>query len=401
MIDMLAELNEQQREAAAIPGGPTLVIAGPGTGKTKTLVAHAAYLIGKRQVDPTQILILAFTKKNAQELQTRMQKEDRGHPKVSTFHALCFELIGRAVHIATDTERLQIIANLPKPAAYRGLSPRELALHFSKAKNSISESPIALRRLRHAYDKALEASGLIDFDDLLVHAYDLLSADTTVRSKTPFSHVLIDEFQDTNYLQYELVKLLCRGSNLFAIGDPDQSIYGFRGASGGIFDQFRSDFPKTKTITLTVNYRSCPEIVAVGNATFPKATALRANKTAPGRVHGIQVYNEYSEADWVLNQIQGAIGGSDMLRATDQDEAGGQRTLQDFAILYRNRSATTVLHKRIAESGLPYQIVGEGSPYEQPQVQAVIRILRSISNGQASGQLSGVSRQEEVISGLL
>lgn len=381
MMELLQELNKEQRDAATITSGPVLVIAGPGTGKTKTLVAHSTYLVEQCQVDPGQILVLAFTKKTAEEIQTRIRSAHARGVLVSTFHALCYEILGSNIHMATDAERLQIIAHLPKAAAYKRLSSRELALLISRAKSTISASPAPLQQLVDAYDSAMREQGLLDFDDLLLRVYELLQQDNKTCATRQYSHILVDEFQDTNRLQYELLRLLCASDNLFVIGDPKQSIYGFRGASGGIFDQFLSDFPATNVAVLTVNYRSCPQIVAVGNATFVDSAGLRANKTAPGQVRTVQVYNEYSEANWVLGAIRQAIGGSDMLNGVSDDDAYDHLTLKDFAILYRNRSAAIALQKRIAESGLPYQVVGEGSPYEQPPIQAILSILRSVSNG--------------------
>lgn len=391
-MEMRSELNERQRQAAETAQGPVLVVAGPGTGKTKTLVAHVVYLIQQLQGSPDRLLVLAFTKKTAEEIQERLRGLIADAPRVLTFHALCYELLG-TVRIATTVEQLQVIKELTRPAAYGSLSLREVALLISRFKN-MAEGTDVLKRLVQTYDEAMRAQELLDFDDLLVRMVALLERDEPIRLRLQarFDHILVDEFQDTNQLQYRLLRLLNRTDNVFVIGDPNQSIYGFRGASGGIFDQFYTDFPTSTVVTLTTNYRSRPEIVVVGNAVFADAPQLRPYTQRKGLARVVQVYNEYSEADWVLGEIQRAIGGSDMLSGVSNDDASDHRTFKDFAILYRNRSVARVLQRRIVDSGLPYQVVGEGSPYEQAHVQTMIALLRSVLLGHVVPGLSDKQR---------
>jgi DNA helicase II / ATP-dependent DNA helicase PcrA len=395
----LDELNQEQRRAVEAGEGPVLIVAGPGTGKTKTLAARIAYLIDHGKVPPERILALTFTKKAAEEMRERVVKmlatgTTHAVPHISTFHALCHELLGNDLHFATDSERLQVIKQLMRPLQYKKVSPRELGLLISRAKNMAEDEP-ELGAVVQDYNDGLQELGLIDFDDLLVRTRDLLQEDADKRTalQERFSYILIDEFQDTNRLQYELLQLLRGTENMFVIGDPLQSIYGFRGANGGIFDQFKTDFPQALAIVLTINYRSVPEVVGLSNAIFTAAPNLQPHTIQPGRVRAVRVLNEYSEANWVLSEIQRAIGGGDMLRAVSDDDPSIHRTLKDFAILYRNRSAAITMQKCIVDSGLPYQVVGDGSPYERPQIQAVIALLRSALTGEPA-QMEGFSANQ-------
>ena len=396
------QLNDNQARAAHAGDGPLLIVAGPGTGKTKTLSARIAYLVREGRARSEQILALTFTKKAAEEMRERVRMLLRAQgsapqtlPYISTFHALCHELLGGELTFASDAQRTALIKQLDKPASFKRLSPRELGLLISRAKNK-AEDDVELLKLVARYDMALNELGLVDFDDLLLRAHQLLAEDDVARAKTQarFTHILVDEFQDTNRLQYDLLQLLRGTDNLFVIGDPLQSIYGFRGASGGIFEQFRSDFPAAAAIELETNYRSAPEVVRLSNALFPAAPNLRAYAERPGQVRAVRGLNEYSEAAWVVAEIQKAIGGGDMLRAVSDDDAGLHRTLKDFAILYRSRSAAVAVQKAVADSGLPYQVVGEGSPYDQPRVQALIALLRG-AVGHEPPPLEGFSPSQQ------
>jgi superfamily I DNA/RNA helicase len=410
MAEWETSLNEQQRQAATAVDGPVLIVAGPGTGKTKTLTARIAHLVASKRAEPGQILALTFTKKAAEEMRARVggllrgpassdfpqrarklrapgvppDESPLGEPKICTFHALCQELLDSETPFATDVERLQIIKGLSRPASLKGLSARELGLAISRAKNQVDADDPDVAKVVRSYNKALEARGLRDFDDLLCDAYELLKTDEAKRAEVrkSYAYVLVDEFQDTNKLQYELLKLMLGNDNLFVIGDPNQSIYGFRGASGTIFDEFRQDFPKHVAVTLTTNYRSVPQVVQLANAIFIDDENLEAHTEAPGSARAVEVLNEYGEAEWVLGEIQRAIGGGDLLKAVSDDLRSQHRRLSDFAVLYRSRPAAATFQKMLAESGLPYQVVGDGSPYDQPHIQAILALLRSAAKGE-------------------
>ena len=376
-------LNEAQRHAATTIDGPVVIVAGPGTGKTKTLAERVRHLLASG-VPGERILALTFTKKAAEEMQARIATP---HVYVGTFHGLCFELLGQKMgHVpqfVTEPVRMMLIKKLAKPASLSGVPLRDIALRISRAKNATGDDP-AIVSLITAYNAALREQNLSDFDDLLLQTRDLLQQDTAWRKQVQsrFSHILVDEFQDTNNLQYELLQLLRGTDNLCVIGDPLQSIYGFRGADGDIFGHFTRDFPAATRVTLSINYRSATSIVSLANAVYPDAPQLTPHIKEQGRVRAVEVLNEYSEAAWVLAQIERAIGGSDLQRAVSDDGRGSHYSLRDFAILYRNRSAARALQKAVVASGLPYQIVGDGSPYEDPAVQMIVQLLGRLTDPQ-------------------
>jgi len=384
------DLNAQQRQAVEAGDGPMVIIAGPGTGKTKTLVARLKYLVASGQTPAERILALTFTRKACEEMQARARLPG---VKIATFHSLCHEILGDELVFATEAQRLLAIRGLKKPTAWKGLGAREIGLRISRAKNMRTEADAATRACVAAYDAELQRQQLMDFDDLLVRTVELLQHDAATRQvmQRRFAHILVDEFQDTNALQYELLMLLRGNDNVCVIGDPQQSIYGFRGADGGIFDRFVHDFPRALHVTLTTNYRSVPEVVRLSNAL--SAGALRAHRSDTGTVRAVQTLNEYSEANWILNAIQRRLGGSDLLHAISDDDRAGHRSLADFAIIYRSRSAARAVQRVIAESGLPYQIVGDGSPYDDPQVQLLIGLLCASVDGE--GVVPGVSSAQQ------
>lgn len=379
----MQNLNQAQLKAVTVLGGPVAIMAGPGTGKTKTLVARIQYLID-HGVQARHILALTFTKKSAEELRTRLQ----GKPVwAGTFHALCYEILGGDQVFITEPQRLAVIKQLQKPGR---MTNRELGLKISRAKN-MGDTSVDLEVVKE-YNARLADLGVIDFDDLLVKTKQLLTADQEKLKtlKTKFSHILVDEFQDTNDLQYDILRLLV-AKNIFVIGDPNQSIYGFRGASGTIFDTFRKDFSDAIEVKLTVNYRSTQDVVHLANAIF--SDNLQAANKNKGKVRAVQVLNEFSEANWVLGEIQKAIGGSDLQRAISDDDRAAHRSLRDFAILYRNRSVARIFQQNLEQSGLPFQVVGDGSPYDDAKVQAVIGSLRFL-DGDDPPQIVGLSANQ-------
>ncbi len=404
-MGILASLNLAQREAVEASVGPVQIVAGPGTGKTKTLTARIAYLVTEKNVRPQHILALTFTKKAAEEMRTRVTAllETKVQPHITTFHGLCYDLIGSETAFISEARRLQLIKDLSKPASLKGISARELSLQITRAKNTLEAVDSDVAKLLRAYNKALAAADMRDFDDLLVSTYDLLEKDEALRKKVHerYRYILVDEFQDTNSLQYALLLLLRDHNNVFVIGDPNQSIYGFRGSSGTIFDTFKTDFPDCKQVTLTINYRSAPQIVALGNAIIPGGAQLEAASQIDGIVQAVQVLNEYGEAHWVVNHIQRAIGGSDMLKGVSDDDRQTHRRLSDFAVLYRSRRAAGMLQKVLDESGLPYQVAGDGSPYDKPELQAVVELLRAADVGEDVNLQGFSSAQQYVLTEML
>jgi superfamily I DNA/RNA helicase len=375
-MDLLSDLNERQRIAVTAEGRSVLISAGPGTGKTKTLTARIAYLLTEEAISPERIVALTFTNKAAREMGERLRTllgRDIPLPYVATVHALGLRLLQRqntTISLVSESERQAVLKAILKSSKLKGMSLRDVSLRLSQAKVAFSVVDPDMRLILEQYNQALQVRGMCDFDDVLLKAYEYLKD-----GKTHFDHVLVDEFQDTNELQYEMLRLLSGHENLFAIGDPNQSIYAFRGASGDMFNRFIYDFPETQHIALIHNYRSCRNIVTAANAIFPSSPQLIPNVSGPGAVRVVDTYNEYSEAAYVLAEIERGIGGSDLLHVTSENEVHQPK---DYAVLYRTHRAATAIRRAFQAAGIPFQIVGEGSPYERADMQAVIAGMRYI-----------------------
>ncbi len=381
---MSEQYNAQQLLAVQAGDGPVAIVAGPGTGKTRTLTARIAYLVHERGVPAKEILALTFTNKAAREMQERIGGELAGEqvPFIATFHALANKIcpMPEDMTLVTEIERAAIIEVIRAETGTK-LKARDIGLLISRAKNLPHMSSDAETvKLVEAFNTMLQKQHAYDYDDLLHRLYNLLD-DAAFRKKLPFTHILIDEFQDTNELQYEIIKRLNTTDNLFVIGDPLQSIYGFRGASSHIFDQFAADFPGLKRITLGTNYRSAPEIVQTANHIFPNGAQLRAHRSQPGIVRAVECLNEHGEADWILASIEQQVGGRDMDGGSRHHAQAERRTFTDFAVLTRTHAAVRSTQHALQKSGIPFQVVGEGSPYEQPHATLII---------QAFGYLAGL-----------
>ena len=370
-----------------------MIVAGPGTGKTKTLTARIAYLLSQG-VSASSILALTFTNKAASEMRERVGglATASGMPAIATFHALCLDILRREqkieVQFATDAHRAAAIKEALRRTTRKGLTQREAALHISRQKGAISPSG-EHAGLVAAYNARLNELGVTDFDDLILKTYNLLRQNPYVRDhqRARYAHILIDEFQDTSELQWALVQLLRGSDSVFVIGDPKQSIYGFRGVTRDMFEVFRANFQDCLQVTLDTNYRSRSAIVSVSNAIFPNDQALRAHHEAPGVVRVMQTLNEYVEADAVVRMIEEGVGGTTMLNAT----SSGSGRFCDFAIVYRTHRVAKVVEQRLYDSGIPYQVVGEGSPYDQPEIRAVIDSLLWLNGGDALPRVKGLN----------
>jgi superfamily I DNA/RNA helicase len=378
----LAQLNTEQQKAVEAGDGPVLIVAGPGTGKTKTLAARIAYLIEHKRVSPGEILALTFTNKAAREMQERVSRllAKNSSPVISTFHGLAYKLLAdtlEGAQLVTERERVDMLRSVKKRQGMKQATVRELSLLVSRAKNQLQPpDDAAIMAAVEAYNAELISRKRYDFDDLLLRLYELLNSDSP---RPYYAHILVDEFQDTNSLQYEVLKLLNTIDNLFVIGDPLQSIYGFRGASAAIFDRFKTDWPQTTEITLATNYRSTPQVVRAAGAIFPDAPALHAFRTQQGKVCAVEVLNEFAEAEWIVNEIERQVGGSDMQRSSQHHAADQQRTFRDFAVAYRTHAVAKTVQRTLESSGIPYQVAGEGSPYLQPHIVAVTDSLAYIA----------------------
>jgi DNA helicase-2/ATP-dependent DNA helicase PcrA len=391
-MSVLDGLNPQQREAAMSGADRLLIIAGPGTGKTKTLTARIAHLI-EDGAKPGGILALTFTNKAAREMEERLTAVlgQTEKPVITTFHALANRLPTEIpTALATPTQLAEITKHVKRAVGVKGMGERDITLQISKAKNQATdEYDSSTRVLLDAYHAALAEQGLHDFDDMLHVLHDHLK-----QNGSGFTHVLVDEFQDTNDLQYEILKLLAKDAKLFAIGDPQQSIYGFRGASAGVFDRIIADWPRAEVIRLETNYRSTPAVVGLAAGIFPEEPPLHAHRKETGSVRLIETLNEFGEADWVVSSIEQSLGGSNMLAGSQHYTAGGHRTFRDFAVLYRTHATAKTLLRALESSGLPYQVAGEGSPYTRPEIAAVIACIGYLAGVNEAPKVNGLAASQ-------
>jgi DNA helicase-2/ATP-dependent DNA helicase PcrA len=398
-MDFLDKLNPQQRKAVSADPGPVLVLAGPGSGKTRVLTQRVAYLIGVEGVRPYQILAVTFTNKAAREMEHRVQsllgEEATQGMMLGTFHAICARLLRReAEHLplesnfvifdADDQERIVKSVIREFNLDDKRFRPASVHASISKAKNDLigaDDYPITnyrdevVKRIFTEYQKRLIASNAVDFDDLLVYTARLLEDNPSVREKYArrFVHVLVDEFQDTNLAQYTLVKHLSSAHhNIFCVGDPDQSIYRWRGADYRNVQRFEADFPDSQVILLEQNYRSRQNILDAAMSVIDRAQRRRKKKLFTERGAGEKIFfyeapDDYAEASFVVDSIA-------QLVASRQFEPG------ECAVMYRTNAMSRLLEEAFLAARLPYRLVGAQRFYGRREVKDMICFLRLVHN---------------------
>jgi DNA helicase-2/ATP-dependent DNA helicase PcrA len=398
-MDFLDKLNPQQKRAVSAGNGPVLVVAGPGSGKTRVLTQRIAYLIAVEGVRPWQILAVTFTNKAAKEMAERVKRilPDQAIEGImlGTFHSICARILRReseflpiqsnfVIFDTDDQERIvksviremNINEKLYRPASVLGA--------ISRAKNELigpDDFPTqtyrdeVVKRVYVEYQKRLVASNAVDFDDILLYTAGLLEDNPTVRDKYAqrFRHVLVDEFQDTNLAQYALVKHLASfNRNIFCVGDPDQSIYAWRGADWRNVQRFDQDFPDAQTILLEQNYRSRQNILDAAMGVIDRAHNRRKKKLFTDRGEGEKIFfyeapDDYAEAAFVVDAIA-------QLVASRQFEPG------ECAVMYRTNAMSRLLEEAFLQARLPYRLVGAQRFYGRREVKDVIAFLRLIHN---------------------
>jgi DNA helicase-2/ATP-dependent DNA helicase PcrA len=398
-MDFLDKLNPPQRQAVTAGNGPVLVLAGPGSGKTRVLTQRVAYLIAAEGVRPYQILAVTFTNKAAREMEHRVQsllgEEATQGMMLGTFHAICARLLRReAEHLpiesnfvifdADDQER--IVKSIIREFNLNDKLYRPASVHgaISKAKNdllSADDYPITnyrdevVKRIYTEYQKRLIASNAVDFDDLLVYTARLLEDFPTVREKYArrFVHVLVDEFQDTNLAQYSLIKHLASAhKNVFCVGDPDQSVYRWRGADYRNVQRFEADYPDAQVILLEQNYRSRQNILDAAMSVIDRAQHRRKKKLFTERGTGEKIFfyeapDDYAEASFVVDTIA-------QLVASHQHEPG------ECAVMYRTNAMSRLLEEAFLAARLPYRLVGAQRFYGRREVKDILCFLRLVHN---------------------
>ncbi|NBI90662.1 hypothetical protein D3Z45_08695 [Lachnospiraceae bacterium] len=375
-------LNLQQQAAVERTGRCIAVIAGPGAGKTRTLVERLHHLLKVREIPPEEITAVTFTNKAADEMLSRMhgadtwgkqegktrKAEEKTSVQIGTFHAICnrfLESTGLSFMVADNGLQTELaekaLAEFEKKASPSGFL-RELSL----IKNGLTEADEKNRRVYEFYQKLLREAGALDYDDLLLETLKLLEGiPEGAPERKCFSYLLIDEFQDINPLQYRLVKEWgCGGRELFVIGDPDQSIYGFRGCNPEIFLRLSEEYPGSVTIRLEENYRSAPDILQAALSVISHNKGNRRRMTThkmhrhPIRV--VSAADERREAIFVAKEINRQIGGIDMLDTEENETETGSpcRGFSDIVVLYRTHRQAALLEKCLRQEGIPYQVAG-------------------------------------------
>ncbi len=404
MTDFLSSLNPEQRTAVENTEGPLLILAGAGSGKTRVIAHRIAYLIAEKSVAPWNILAVTFTNKAAQEMRQRVQRllrdeELSSWPLVSTFHSLCVRILRQDIEKLNDKytrtftiydqdDSVRLIKNCIKDLGYdeKQLGLRATQSTISSAKNRgedvaafaaradyVDERRASIARVYETYEERLHANNALDFDDLMIKTVRLLRDVPEVRQKynNKFRYILVDEYQDTNSLQFSLISLLTeKQQNIAVVGDEDQSIYKWRGADITNILNFESHFPNTKTIRLEQNYRSTQTILDVAGAVVKhnierKGKNLWTSNPRGDRVRYFQAFDAESEARFVASKIL----------EHRQDEYDLRS-----AVLYRTNSQSRVFEEAMRRAGLQYNIVGGFSFYERMEVRDIIAYLKLALN---------------------
>ncbi|MEU9562366.1 DNA helicase PcrA [Streptomyces sp. NPDC048161] len=403
---LLDGLNTEQRAAVVHAGSPLLIVAGAGSGKTRVLTHRIAHLLAERGVHPGQILAITFTNKAAGEMKERVEQlvGPRAHAMwVMTFHSACVRILRReskrlgftssfSIYDAADSKRLMALVCRDLDLDPKRFPPKSFTAKVSNLKNElIDEETFAgqaadgfektLAQAYAMYQSRLREANALDFDDIIMTTVHLLQAfpDVAEHYRRRFRHVLVDEYQDTNHAQYTLVRELVgpagegdAPAELCVVGDADQSIYAFRGATIRNILQFEEDYPNATTILLEQNYRSTQTILSAANAVIERNESRRpknlwTNAGAGARITGYVADTEHDEAQFVADEID---------RLTD----AGDAKAGDVAIFYRTNAQSRVFEEIFIRVGLPYKVVGGVRFYERKEVRDILAYLRVLAN---------------------
>lgn len=400
---MLADLNDEQKRAVQCTEGPLLILAGAGSGKTKTLTHRIAYILNTHKATPYNILAVTFTNKAAGEMRERVARmlgcsaQDRSFmPYMGTFHGICVRIlrqdgeyagIPRNFAIWDEGDRQAAVKQASRQAGIdeKSFPPRLLSSLISGAKNEMvnpqqysqtaghSPATRAAAKVYPIYEKSLKDAGALDFDDLISRIVSLLSSQKTLREKwqNQFRYVMIDEYQDTNAAQYRLVKLLTGNhKNIAVVGDDWQSIYSWRGADFRNILNFEKDYPNCAVIKLEQNYRSTKNILEAAQNVISKNSVRSEKKlwtaaTGGSPIQVLQAASERLEAETIIRRIKNAVD----IKA---------RNYKDFAILYRTNAQSRALEEVCVHYGMPYRIVGGVRFYDRKEVKDIMAYLRLI-----------------------
>jgi len=409
MDPLLDVLNPAQRRAVEAGEGPILVLAGPGSGKTRVLTHRIAYLVGRLHVPPYRIMAVTFTNKAAREMKSRLERligaAGLGELTIGTFHAVCAWILRREalaagldphylIYDQDDQERLvkQALADLNFDD--KQYTPSAMRAAISGAKNELlgpgDMRPANYRqevasRVYARYQELLQAANALDFDDLLVRVVELFRAspETLHKYRERYRAVLVDEFQDTNLAQFEIVRLLAAESrHAFVVGDEDQSIYSWRGADFRNVRRFRHEFPEAQVILLEQNYRSTQNILAAARAVIDRNVERTEKRLWTENSRGrpiilCEAYDEREEAQFVVDEIE-------RLTARGVCQPG------ECAVMYRTNAQSRVLEEEFMRRGVPYRVVGATRFYGRREIKDVVAYLRLVYSADDAVSLARV-----------
>jgi DNA helicase-2/ATP-dependent DNA helicase PcrA len=406
-MDILSQLNPAQRQAVESISGPVLILAGPGSGKTRVITHRIAYLIKVCGVSPRHIMAVTFTNKAAREMGERLNRLAKASVKeltLGTFHAICARILrqeGRVIGIFpsfTIYDRDDQISLVKRAIQEVGLDPKQYppaailsAISAAKSQmltpagytqHSSSYFEEVVARVYEHYQQLLGQSNALDFDDLLMKAAELFTSQPQVRDRYQqrYQHILVDEFQDTNLVQYQLIKLLAgKHRNISVVGDPDQSIYSWRSADLRNILSFEKDYPEARVVLLEQNYRSTKAILEAASGIISvnqqrKQKKLWTDNDAGELVSIVETYNEREEAQFVVREVERLV-------------AAGEVRLSDCAVMYRTNAQSRALEEAFIRYGTPYRLVAGTRFYERREVKDVIAYLKFVQNTRDSVSL--------------
>ncbi len=401
-------LNESQKKAVMHAEGPALIVAGPGTGKTLTIVRRIAYLINQG-VNPENILAVTFTNRAAKEMKERTDAllgKDSGKIFIGTFHLLGLRIIRDALSSSFVIYNRDEQINLIKPLTQDSVTKAQQAAEkISRIKNFLEDADNGIKGIYEEYQSALIKNSALDFDDLILKPIDILSnIEVAENYRDTFRYIMVDEYQDINPAQYKLLTLLSHTKgNLCAIGDSDQAIYAFRGADVSNFLNFEKDFRDAKTITLTENYRSTAVILNASNILIRNNLKridkiLKATREKGTHITVVSVPDEKAEGEIIVREVEERMGGTShyqLIRGTlsplwnPPEECS--YNFSDFAVIFRTNAQARTIEEAFITSGIPYQMIGAKHILKRSEITDTLSYLKTIVNPKDNLSLGKVS----------